>query len=290
MAKRRGNHEGSIYQRPDGRWCAQVTLNGRRLTHYAKTQRDCREWIKITTVQIDQGLTVKGAQATVEEFFVNWLDIAKPTLSPRTQELYSQLLRNRITPALGNLKLKDLRPDHIQSLYAEMLESGSSARSVGMVHALLRRALGQGLKWGLLTRNPCDAVEKPKSTRPEMKGLDVKQVKCLLRAAEGDRFEALYHLAVTTGLRRGELFGLRWSDLDWHNGHLQIRRQLQRLEGEGLTFSQTKSATGQRSVVLGSVVLEQLRQHQIRQEDERRMAGERWVDHDLISDKTGNAI
>jgi integrase len=120
MAKRRGNQAGCIYQRY-GRWCAQVTADGRRLTHYAKTRRDCREWSKTITAQIDQRLTAKGAQSTVEEFFGNWLGITKPSLAPRTQELYCQLLRNRIIPTPGNLKLKDLRPDHIQALYTKMI-------------------------------------------------------------------------------------------------------------------------------------------------------------------------
>jgi hypothetical protein len=110
MAKRRGNQEGSLYQRFDGRWCAQVTLDGHRLTHYAKTQRECREWIKETLAKVDEGLNFSGARIKVGEFLEQWLETAKPSLRPRTWIQYRQVIRQHVLPKLGNLKLKNLRP------------------------------------------------------------------------------------------------------------------------------------------------------------------------------------
>jgi integrase len=286
VAKRRGNKEGTIYQRKDGRWCAQVSLDGRRLTHYAKTQRECREWLRDIQAQIDEGLTIQGARVTLGDYLEQWLEAAKPSLHPNTWKQYSQIVRQHIIPLLGSIKLKDLRPDQIQSLYAEKLEAGTGKSTVRLIHAVLHRALNQALKWGLITRNPSDAVDKPKPERKEMKVLNADQARALLDEIEGERLEALYYVAITTGLRQGELLGLRWSDLDWDNGHLHVQRQLQRVTGEGLVFSEPKSAAGRRLVKLGSAALDKLRDHRERQEQERLFAGERWREHNLIFPST----
>jgi hypothetical protein len=111
MAKRRSNKEGSIYQRPDGRWCAQVSLDGRRLTRYAETQRECREWLKEIQAQIDEGLTIDGARATLGHYLVQWLETAKPSLRPKTWQQYSQIVSQHILPDLGSIRLRDLRGD-----------------------------------------------------------------------------------------------------------------------------------------------------------------------------------
>jgi len=286
MAKRRGNKEGTIYQRKDGRWCAQVSLDGRRLTHYAKTQRECREWLRDIQAQIEEGLTIDGARASLGEYLEQWLEVTKQSLRPKTWKQYSQIARQHILPGLGNIRLRDLRPDHVQSLYAAKQKAGTSASTVRLIHAVLHKALAQALKWGLVTRNVSDAVNKPKPRREEMKVLDADQARALLKAAEGERLEALYHVAVTTGLRQGELLGLRWSDLDWDAGRLQVQRQLQRISGQGLVFNEPKSSAGRRLVKLGPTVLEKLREHHQRQEQERLFAGDRWHEHDLIFPST----
>jgi integrase len=210
------------------------------------------------------------------------LEAAKPSLRPKTWMQYTQIVRQHIIPNLGSIKLKDLRPDHIQSFYAAKQETGTSIRTVRLIHAVLHRALTQALRWGLITRNPSDAVDKPQPRRQEMRVLDADQAKLLLKAAEGDRLEALYHLAITTGLRQGELLGLRWSDLNWQTGRLHVQRQVQRITGQGLVFSEPKSDAGRRLVKLGSAVLDKLRAHRDRQEQERLFAGERWQENNLI--------
>jgi integrase len=282
MGKRRGNNEGSIYQRPDGRWCAQVSIGGRRLTKYAATQRDCREWLKETIAQVDNGLTFNGARTDLATYFSEWLDIIKPTVHIRTWQQYSHVAQRHLMPSLGRIKLNDLRPDQIQAVYTSKLEAGIGARTVRLMHAILHRCLNQALKWGLISRNPADAVDKPKQRRLEIVALDLAQTKKLLTVAEGDRLEALFRLAVHTGLREGELLGLRWSDLDPNTGALQVQRQLQRISGQGIVFADTKTATGRRQVVLGPAMLKQLREHGKRQKEERLFTGERWCDQGLM--------
>jgi integrase len=282
VVKRRGNKEGTIYQRKDGRWCAQVSLNGRRLTHYADTQRECREWIKETLAQIDEGLTIDGARTTLGNYLEQWLETIKPSVQPNTSKQYSWVVHQYIIPDLGTVRLKDLRPDHIQSFYSAKLEAGTGERTVHMIHSVLHRSLAQAFKWGLITRNPASVVDKPRVKRREMQILDVDQVRALLNAAQGDRLEALYYMAVTTGLRQGELLGLRWSDLDWESGRLQVQRQLLRVRGQGLVLSEPKSDNGRRLVTLGPVAWDKLSAHQERQQQERLFAAERWQRYNLI--------
>jgi integrase len=139
---------------------------------------------------------------------------------------------------------------------------------------------------GLLGRNPASHVDKPKINRKEMMTLTSEQVIKLLNFSQGSRYEALYHLSVTTGLRQGELLGLRWSDLDWSTGHLRVQRQLQRVPGEGLVLNEPKSASGRRLVVLGPATLDKIRAHKRLQWGERIEAGYRWQENDLMFPST----
>ena len=282
MAKNRGHNEGTIYQRADGRWCAQVSLNGHRLTHYAKTQRECREWLRTTLAQVDSGLTIEGARTTLGEYLDRWMEASQSRFRPRTTYLYAGIIRHHIAPYVGAIKLKDLRPDHIQSLYTTRMKDGVGVRTVHLMHAILHRALDQAVRRGLVTRNPTDAVDKPTSKTQEMKVLEPGQVTVLLEEAKAGHQEALYYLAVTTGLRQGELLGLRWADLDWETGRLQVQRQLQVVPGQGKVFCEPKSAAGRRSIVLGATALEKLREHREYQHTQRLFAGARWKENDLI--------
>jgi integrase len=282
MGKRRGNNEGSMYQRPNGRWCAQISIAGKRLTKYAATQRECREWLKETLTQVDDGLTMAGARVTLSTYFTRWLETASLSLRPNTAGQYAHITRKYILPTLGQIKLKDLRPDHIQQLHTDLLAAGTGVRTVQLVHAVLHRALGQALKLRLLQRNPTDAVDKPKAKHAEMKTLNLEQARTLLAAAQGERLEVLYYLAIHTGLRQGELLGLRWSDLDWQTGALQVQRQLQRVAGAGRSFVEPKTAAGRRQVILGPAAVAKVREHRKRQAEGRLFVGGRWQEQGLI--------
>ncbi len=287
MAKKRAQNEGSIYKRKDGSWCAQVTVSGRRLTKYSKSQRECREWMKLTLAQIDSGITFSGANVSLAEYLEQWLQTVSPSVRPNTVFHYGQVVRMHIVPILGEIRLKDLRPDHIQGLYNRKSADGMSPRMVRLMHAILHRALNQALHMDLIPRNPTQATIKPKIPRKEMLTLTDSQVQTFLLAARGTRFEMIYLLALTTGLRAGELLGLRWTDLDWVSCRLQVKRQLQRLfGGQGLVFSEPKSSAGRRVIVLGRYTLEKLREHYNTQQLARQFAGDRWQENDLIFTST----
>ena len=286
MAKRRGNNEGSIFQLPSGRWRAQVSVGGQRLSNSFATQREGRAWLRATRDQVEDGLMIDGARTALGNYCEYWLETAKPSLRLKTWLQYAQIVRQHIAPDLGQIKLKDLRPDQIQGLYTRKLETGTGVRTVRLIHAVLHRALGRALKWGLLRRNPCDAVDKPQQVRKEMKTWNVDQVRVFLETARGHRLEALFHLAIHTGLRQGELLGLWWSDLDWKTGELQVQRQLQRVSGEGFVFSEPKTASGRRSIALDAATLSKLREHCKRQKEKRLMVGGRWQEQELVFTST----
>jgi integrase len=159
-------------------------------------------------------------------------------------------------PTLGKTRLDKLNALQLQSLYSSKLDSGLSARTVRMIHTTLHKAMKQAVRWSLIPRNVTESVTPPREQSLEMRPLDEGQVKSLLRVARGERFEALYVLAVTTGMRSGELLGLRWEDVDLEAGTLQVRRTIFNGRVEA-----PKTAKGRRSIKLSQVSVAALRQH-----------------------------
>lgn len=280
MAKRAVG-EGSVFKRGN-RWVAQVGTGKNRETKYFETQREANAWRHKMVEQRRQGLVFAGSKVPLSKFLDEWLVVAKTSVRPNTFHQYSQIVHQHINPMLGEILLKDLRPDHVQSLYINKLENGVSPRTTRMIHAVIHRALNHALKLGLIVRNVSDAVTRPKVERKEMKTLNDYQVRQLIQVAESKRMGILFWVAVTTGLRQGELIGLKWSDLDWKTRRIQIQRQVQRRKGEGLVFCEPKSASGRRVIVLGKLTIERLREHKNIQQKDRILLEEKWQDYDLI--------
>jgi integrase len=283
MAKRSSRGEGTISKRRDGRWCAQAVVDGQRLTHSARTRHECASWPEQIRADPDGRPHPSADPSTLGGFLNEWLTRAKPYLRPKTWNQYSQVVHQHISPYLGSHNLDEVSPGDIQELYGRLLSQGRSLFTLRITHAVLHRALRQAVRWGVLDRNPCDGVDKPKPRRREMKTLTADQIRQLLEPVESTPFEALYYLAVTTGLRQGELLGLKWSDVDWSVPCLKVQRQLQRIVGQGLVFAEPKTAAGRRVVTLGPSATKKLRQHLQRQSEVREKSGHaRSQDGDLI--------
>lgn len=280
--KIRGKKEGSIHRLPSGSFRAQVTLQGRRLSFTAKTRRECQEWIKKVQGQIDEGMTFASTKITLAEYLDGWLSNSKFSKRPATWKHYEQLIRSYIVLIIGDFKIKDLRPEHIQGLYNQLLEQKVGVYVVRKIHTLLHSALTQAVKMGTIPRNPADAVMQPKEPSKEMKILDENQVSQLLVSVSNHRWEALFYMAVTTGMRQMELLGLKWTDLDWVKRTIKVERQLVRPDKEGIQFAPPKTKFGRRSVDLGSRAIEVLRRHYQHQHVERMAAGEHWIESGLI--------
>jgi integrase len=268
MAKIRGKNEGSIHQRNNGTWRAQVSLGGQRLSHTAKTRRERQEWLKKTIGQIDHGMTFTSTTVTLGEYMQTWLDSTKASKRQNIWKSYEQLARNYVFPKLGKTKLKDLRSDQIQEFYNHLLADNVGAYSIIKIHIMLHSALGQAVKVGLANRNATDAALPPKPPSKEMKILEESQVSQMLVAAKGSRVEALLQLSVSTGMRQMELLGLKWTDLDWNRQTLKVERQLERSTIDQVKFVQPKTNYGRRNLALGDRTITAMRRHYGRQNEE----------------------
>src|SRR5215208_393149 len=288
---RRGNGEGSIRRRADGRWEGRYTVHtdeGRKQkTVYGKTRKEVAEKLTDVMAGRDKGLIFDAGKLTLGEHLERWLeDVLKPSASHRTYSTNAQQVRDHIAPTLGRIKLRELRKAHIDRLYREKLDSGLSPATVRRVHAVLHRALEEAVKGDLIPRNPAAHANKPKVKQEEIEPLDALQAAAFMKAAKGDRFEALYVLCLMCGLRQGEALALRWQDINLDGGTLRVSRQLQRMRRDGkksgrLVFSEPKNAS-RRTVGLPQRAVSALKTHRRRQLEEKLAAGSLYRDEGLL--------
>jgi integrase len=287
MAKR-GPGEGSIYWRKDGRWTAEISLEGGKSKFlYGKTRKEVQEKLKTALYEQQQGMLLTGPQQQVGQFLTQWLeDVHKQSIRARTYERYEEIIRLHLIPGLGHHQLQKLLPQHIQSFYQKKLKEGLSPTTVISFHSVLHKALETAVRWNLVARNVCELVSPPRRKRFEIQPLSMEQIHRLLEAAQGHRLEALFVLALATGMRRGELLGLKWQDLDLEKGTLQVRRILTRipskLPGKGFEETEPKTDKARRRIVLPPFATEALKQHRVRQKEAKLKAGPAWQEHDYV--------
>jgi integrase len=283
MTTRRGHHEGTIRQRPDGTWEARLSLpGGKRKSLYAKTRREVQDKLRATQRDLDAGLDIGAKTQTVAQFLTRWLeDTARPTVRPSTYASYAGHVHHHLIPALGHHQLTKLTPQHVQKMMQTMTAKGLSPRTVAYARAVLRRALGYAVKWSLVARNVATLVDPPRAVRTPVQPLSAAQVRILLDATKDDRLGPLLHVAIATGLRQGELFGLRWRDVDLDAGTLTVRYAMQRIEGTP-TFVEPKTALSRRTVPLPASAVTALRRQRTHQLEERLLAGPHWQDWELV--------
>src|SRR5215217_5771158 len=284
---RRGNGEGSIRRRADGRWEGRYTVHTdegpKQKTVYGRTRKEAAEKLTEVMAGRDKGLVFDAGKLTVGEHLAWWLeDVVKLSSSHRTYSTHAQEVHDHVAPTLGRIKLRGLRKAHIDRLYREKLDFGLSPSTVRRVHAVLHRALEEAVKGDLIPRNPAAHANKPKVKLEEPEPLDISQAAAFLKAAKGDRFEALYILCLMCGLRQGEALALHWRDIDLDGGTLRVNLQLQRVRGGGgLRFSEPKNAS-RRSVGLPQRAVSALQSHRKRQLEEKLRAGPLYQDGDLV--------
>jgi integrase len=291
MAKRRGHGEGSIHQRKDGRWCASVDLGrsptGKRVRKnvYGKTRKEVADKLKALHNSQGNGVDLSVERVTVSVFLDRWLaDIVSTRNKARTYDGYKQIVDHHLKPHLGKHQLAKLTPVHVQAMLNSLAAAGKAPNTLRNIRAVLRRALNQGVRWQLIQRNAATLVDVPQHTKKETftsHALDEQQARALLKAVAGHRLEPLYRLALSLGLRRGEVLGLLWTDIDFDRATLRITGAIQRLRGE-LQRTTTKTRASMQPITLPPLLLETLRSHRERQAEERKNAGDQWEEHGLV--------
>jgi len=230
----------------------------------------------------DTGNDVTPSKITVAEYLDRWLrDYAEVNVAPSTLLRDRQIVA-RVKPLIGSLRLQSLRPMHIQQAYTRLLADGLAPRTVLHHHRVLRRALKQAIAWQLAVQNPADATTPPRPPRTEMRALEASEVHTLLEACQNDQLKTIIFTAVGTGMRLGELLGLRWSDLDLTTGAAHVARAAQYLPRAGTTFRTTKTARSRRNVALSPDTVRALREHRARQAERRLALGPSYDDGDLV--------
>jgi integrase len=239
---------------------------------------------------VGKGTFIKPNRLTVAQFLQNWLqDYVKTNTAPRTCERYEEIVRGHFIPALGSLPVLDLRPDHIQQYYTEALDSGRrdgkgglSALTVHKHHRVLCEALKYGVRHGILIRNVAEAVDPPRGESKKLTILGPSEVQLILDAAKGTPYYALFFTDAYTGLRRGELLGLRWGDVDLEKSTLSVVQTLQQLRNGEYIFREPKSKRGRRQIALSPSLAILLWDHRLKQEHIRKFLGRPLASTDLV--------
>lgn len=270
MAKR-GNGEGSIYQRAGRKgWFAAVTVDGRRKILHADTRAEVDRLLTAAKAAREAGGLVIGKSPTVETFLGQWLtEVIKPNRSAWTWRGYRAAIDNHVTPHIGKVKVERLAPQHVLTLMNRMRAAGASEKTIANVRVLLRSAWTTAVKWNLAAVNVAAKVDPPKVEQHEIRPFTKAEARAFLEAVRGDRLEALYTVALTMGLRQGEALGLRWEDVDLETGTLAVREQLQRVDGK-LTRVALKTKRSRRTLTMPAPAVTALGEHRARQLGEGR--------------------
>lgn len=280
---KRANGEGSVYQREsDGKWVATATIDGKRRPFYGKTQKEAIEKRKSALREYEKGTLVKSSKTTVGEYLEYWLEeVHKPTIRISSYVKYRKLLKY-IIPALGHVPLQKLSAQQVQALYAKKLKEKLAPKTVQSIHGLLHKALGDALKWELVGKNVCDMVSPPRVPKKQQKVLTKQQAHVLLDHVKQHRLETLLVVAVTTGLRRGELLALRWQDVNWENRSISVLRTVDYIPHYGYVETESKTEAGNRQVMLPVLAVKSLEAHRIQQEETKARLGNTWIDKNLV--------
>lgn len=282
--KRRSRGEGSIFKREDGSWCASITVGvidgkRRRKFVYGKTRKEVAD--KLQAIQRQHAAGITFTKLSVKEFLEQWLEhTVKRKNRARTYDKYAEDVHNHLVPALGHHQLAKLTPSHVQALLNQLEDAKLSYRSIRNVRAVLRCALNQALRFGYVTRNVATLVDLPGAVTFKPVTIDEEQARRLIEATRGHRYEVLFRFALGLGLRKGELLGLRWEDIDFTAATMNITGSLQRQRGK-LQRSATKTDASIRTIALPPTLLAMLRLHRERQE-EQRAAASQWTDSGLV--------
>lgn len=283
---------GHIVKRGEKTWMVRIFLgrDGKGKRRYLNktirgTKKKANEYLSKTLTDISAGTFVQSSADSVEDYLEKWLETAaRPGLRENTYREYKGLIKRYINPALGRLRLSDLRPLDVQKFYTGLTDKELSPRTVRYTHSVLTSALKQAVRWRMLAHNPCSSVELPRKTAKEMQSLTPAEAARFLDEAVRDRWSALFVLALATGLRPSEYLGLKWADIDLEQGVINVQRSLhwRSYKSGDWYFGEPKTPRSRRRIPLPSSALRALIEHRRHQSEERLKTGPEYKNLDLV--------
>jgi len=293
---RRVNGEGSITHRADGRWMGRFyawTAAGtrKRVTVYGKTRKEAAARMREAQERNERGIPVPDRAWKLAEWLDYWLEnVVLPNRRPATYRLYEMTVRLYLKPGLGKNPLTRLSASRVQAYFNEQLAAGRSIRTVQVMRTVLSSALSRAMREELISRNVAQLTELPGWERQPIRPWSAAEARAFLGAAKEDPLYPAFMLLLVYGLRLGEVLGLRWHDIDEHDGEVRIRQQVQRVRGQ-LRLYPVKTAAGRRDLPLLPVVREMLVLRSAAQAADRMELGRAWEDTGLVfTTRTGRPV
>jgi integrase len=255
VAGKRGNGEGAISRRKDGRWEGRYTTESNRRSVYGKTKREIAQKLARTISGKEHAPAFfLPTNVTVAEFFTQYEDAVTDMMKRRSFETCCKVARVHLLPAFGGLRLKELNCEHVQRLYSRKRDAGLSAARARRIHGVLSSALNHAVRWRLVEHNVCKEVSPPRVPPPQIRPLSLEEAKRFLAAAESDRYHTLYVLGLTSGMRLGEVGGLFFSGLGLSCRVLHVQRAL--ITGYGKqTLEAPKTSGSRRNIGLANLAV-----------------------------------
>jgi integrase len=288
--KRRGHNEGSVYyEESRDRWVAAVSIGpGQRKKFYFKTKQEALKKKNEALRELEQGTLATGPRRKLQDYLEDWIEnVHKDKLRISTYVKYKKLIKY-ILADLGDVWLQKLTPEQVRRFYTKLekeggiSERGLSSKTIHEIHGVLHLALKNAVRWGYVSRNICDLVEPPRIVSREATPLTLEQAHILLEYVRKHRLEILLTMAVVTGMRRGELLALRWSNIDFERRSLLVLHTVDYIPRYGYVETEPKTAAGKRLVSLPSFLVEMLKQHRVQQLEVRLKQGNDWENRDLV--------
>ncbi len=281
---RNASGQGSVYLRKDGRWVAAISIAHKRRSFYGRTRQEAQEKLKTALYELPRR-TLNGIEnPSVEQFIKHWLTNFAETAAASTYTRYEQLVRLHIIPELGSLYLKKLTSQHLTTFYKNKIEQGLSSRTIVILHTCLYQTLTLAIREDYVEHNVCEGMALPNSEIDVIHPLTKEQARQYLKAIRGHQYEALFALALATGMKRGELLALKWQDVELSAGLLQVRRTFNQKQTKEVIYAESgsKANSNPRSIIIAPFALEPLKQHGIRQLEAKSQAANDWHNLDLV--------
>lgn len=272
---RRGRGEGTIRRRSDGRWEASVTLGTQRKSFYGKTRREVTDKLRSAQREYEAGQFIGDGKQTVEQYMTSWLETKAPDIRTPTSELYASRIRLYILPVIGKVRLTALTAQHIQQVISGCLAAGLSGKTANEVYGLLHQALRAAERLGLVAHDVSERVSRPRGKTREIRPLSPDEMNHFLDVARGHWIEPLFRLALTTGMRQGELLALKWRDVDLDRHRLSVVSSM-RFRGGEPVYAEPKTKRSRRRIAIAPEMSAALREHRHQQRAWRMKAGPAW--------------